>query len=95
MYWPIGQPKTYAASKHTAPAPSRNQSVSNDGLDNSSEAAQDITSQHECTDGAQHIVDIKIARGGQVFASITESALTVWQTKASVSVTVPWQHPSR
>ena len=29
------------------------------------------------------IVDIKVARGGHVFASITDTSLSVWQTKAS------------
>lgn len=106
MYWPIGAPKTYAASKQSPPERSRSEVASNDGLDAQVDATQDdniqASQQHESgsvhepfqnvssseigSPSAQEIVDVKIARGGHLFASITKSSLTVWQTKASDSI---------
>ncbi|KAL1306753.1 hypothetical protein AAFC00_005416 [Neodothiora populina] len=166
MYWPIGAPKIYAASKHTALTRGGGGGlvVCNDGLDNnantlshdddddddddddedaatstttrvnrrsnnnsndnadtsdlikSDDSNDDDTSAHRISrpatrdggeDGgqepvvndlpaapassrdsnaAQDTIDIKIARGGNVFASITRSSLTVWQTKPTAAL---------
>ena len=107
MYWPIGAPKTYAASKHVIAARSTRLVASNDGLDTTGGTKQDDgpldtgaeekqsslhgqgspaeSSPGSGSSGSQDIVDVKIARGGHIFASITDSSLTVWQTKVGPS----------
>lgn len=75
MYWPIGAPKIYAAHKHRACG--KAEVVSQDGLDESTEEGQ--------ADGhdEQEIIDVRLARGGHLFATITHSSLSIWQTKVS------------
>lgn len=83
MYWPIGAPKIYAAHKHTAR--SKGEDFSHDGLD---ESANGQAGAHD----EQEIVDIRLARGGHLFATITRSSLSIWQTKAS-RLPLPVAHP--
>ena len=102
MYWPIGAPKTYAASKHIVSTRSTRPVASDDGLDTEAVTKQDDeypgdeqeevisngqplpTSPSTTPSPSSHdIIDLKIARAGHIYASITESSLSVWQTKAS------------
>ena len=111
MYWPIGAPRIYAASKHSSIARSIDSSATDDGLDTTKPVVKQNGSSPEFEQGrspgngnvnekgtpsetfdsdtaaptSQNVVDIRIARGGHVFASITETSLTVWQTKAGHS----------
>lgn len=129
MYWPIGAPRIYAASKHELLP--KHSTTSDDGLgekpqtqeeassakngtatqdqDGDSEIGSDDrpngNSQHSSQSGADsqsrakkvksngetkqgtaddaggEIVGLKVTRSGHMFATITRSTLTVWQTK--------------
>ena len=66
MYWPLGAPKVYAAAKRRRKAPEADDS---DGEAVEAQAKK-----------AYAILGLQVARNGQVFATVTASALTIWQT---------------
>jgi hypothetical protein len=97
MYWPIGAPKTYAASKHVVRSinPSDNDDPAITPLSPDAGQLTPLVLEHEqaplehtisatATDNIaeeQEIVDIKTSRAGNIFTTITASSLSVWQTK--------------
>ena len=95
MYWPIGPPKAYALAKSRTTAPPLN---SHDGSEASrDDAPDDAVSEVEVEEekvnggsgtheGDNEILAARISRGGSVFATITRSQLTVWQTKPAVAL---------
>ena len=64
MYWPLGAPRVYAASRRKRKANG-----------NSDEQEDD-----EAEDAAANFLGLRVARNGHLFVTITETALTVWQT---------------
>jgi hypothetical protein len=126
MYWPIGAPRVYAASKHEL-----NTAISTDGADvepgkqdavastngtatRGRDGEQERESDEEIDGKAQtepdcdesdeqvlqnngllrrgsdsdpggEIVGLKLSRNGHMFATITQSTLTIWQTKVCIS----------
>ena len=66
MYWPLGAPRVYAAS--------RRRRKSGGGIDE--EKADDELEEREST----NILGLRVARRGHLFVTITHTALTVWQT---------------
>jgi hypothetical protein len=95
MYWPIGPPKAYALARHRTTTPPLN---SHDGSESSrDDAPSDTVSEEEAErekvnggsdthEGDNEILAARISRGGSVFATITRSQLTVWQTKPAVAL---------
>ena len=64
MYWPLGAPRVYAASRRKRKS-----------SDNSEEKENG-----ETEEAASRILGLRVARNGHLFITITETALTVWQT---------------
>ena len=64
MYWPLGAPRVYAASRRKR-KPSDNIDEKKNG---------------ETEEAASRILGLRVARNGHLFITITETALTVWQT---------------
>lgn len=75
-YWPISSPSVFAASKETRTQPTP---VSHDGAD---EDDGQGGVQHAEDDMAGEMVAMEVTRSGHLFATITRSTLTIWQTKA-------------
>ncbi|KAL9098869.1 MAG: hypothetical protein Q9163_005546 [Psora crenata] len=69
MYWPLGAPRIYAASRRKR----RSQATDNEEKE---------TAESEESDGV--ILDLRVARNGHLFTTITETTLTVWQTSPVV-----------
>jgi len=125
MYWPIGAPRIYAASKHHLDRPqdeeddeSEARPVIIDNIEESNGKAPDETTEVDpeeetrraapsktrkvsrrptllknaslggAVDGeiGGEIVGMKLSRTGHLFATITSSSLSIWQTKVSFSV---------
>ena len=64
MYWPLGAPRVYAASRRKRKIP------------DSGEEKED----GDAEEAASNILGLRLARNGHLFVTITETALTVWQT---------------
>lgn len=64
MYWPLGAPRVYAASRRKR-KPSENSEEKENG---------------ETEEATSRILGLRVARNGHLFITITETALTVWQT---------------
>ena len=64
MYWPLGAPRVYAATRRKRKASDNNEEKENS----------------ETEEAASHILGLRVARNGHLFITITETALTVWQT---------------
>ena len=67
MYWPIGAPRIYAASKKK-----RRYIQQRAGDEEEDEWGNE--------DASKTILGLCVSRNGHLFASITETALTIWQT---------------
>ena len=65
MYWPLGAPRIYAASRRKRKPYEANKE---DDLERESEN-KDIT-----------ILGLQVARNGHLFTTINDNTLTVWQT---------------
>ena len=66
MYWPLGAPKIYAATKRTR----KQQEVCNEEeADTEGESKEDTA-----------ILGLQVARNGHLFATITDTTLTIWQS---------------
>lgn len=77
MYWPLGAPRVYAASRRK-----RKASVSH-----KEEEETEKVDEGEAT----NILGLRVARNGHLFVTITETALTVWQTSVcNVRYRVDW-----
>jgi RAB6A-GEF complex partner protein 1 len=124
MYWPIGTPRIYAATKfnvggriaqpetHAAEGPTLKATESSDGEDSeiSNGKVQPRRDENAVSSkgrkasrrptllrtttaaGAQdeeiggEIVAMKLSRSGHLFATITSSTLSIWQTKVGYSL---------
>ena len=92
MYWPIGPPKAYALAKHRAtPSPSHSHDDSEASRDHAPDSAEEVeggklNGSSDTHEGEDEILAARISRGGSVFATITRSQLTVWQTKPAVAL---------
>ena len=67
MYWPLGAPRVYAATKSK-----RKHSL--DSNDNEDEEEQAKAKE------AAAVIGLRVSRNGQFFATITATALLIWQT---------------
>lgn len=66
MYWPLGAPRVYAADKRRWKA--------------SKASNSDAQTSRDDDEQPNTILGFRVARNGQLFATITVSALTIWQT---------------
>ena len=66
MYWPLGAPRVYAASRR------KRKSSFGNGEEKEDEDAKDRAT--------ATILGLRISRNGHLFATISETALTIWQT---------------
>ena len=64
MYWPLGTPRVYAASRRKRKIPDSGEEKEDD----------------DAEEAASNILGLRLARNGHLFVTITETALTVWQT---------------
>ena len=64
MYWPLGAPRVYAASRRKRKAAANEEEKEN----------------ADTEEAASNILGFRVARNGHIFITITETALTVWQT---------------
>lgn len=120
MYWPIGAPRTYAATKREL-LPRKKRVLSKDGLEASAEGEREAgnESARRDSDGGRSfdrarakseetirpgdlrrsrtierddhnlgnvIVDLTSSRSGQLFVTITDTTLSVWQAKPMTAV---------
>lgn len=65
MYWPLGAPKVYAASRRKRKPPVQ---------ENAKKDGEDVDRK------LTNILGLRVARNGHLFVTITEITLTVWQT---------------
>ena len=65
MYWPLGAPKVYAATRRKRKPP-----AIGDGEEESEDGKEKAT----------NILGLRVARNGHLFVTITETTMTVWQT---------------
>ena len=66
MYWPLGAPRIYAASrrKRKPHEPDKEDDTESEGETNHNTA----------------VLGLQVARNGHLFTTITDTALTVWQS---------------
>ena len=65
MYWPLGAPRVFAApKKRTSPTSNEDSSQSQD----------------DQTEEDPALLGLRVSRNGQLFATITKTALHIWQT---------------
>lgn len=67
MYWPLGAPRVYAAAKRR-----RKHSLDSNGNEDEEEQAN--------AKEATAVIGLRVSRNGQFFATITATALLIWQT---------------
>ncbi|KAF2668056.1 RIC1-domain-containing protein [Microthyrium microscopicum] len=92
MYWPIGAPRVYAASQHQLDT-SRNRrksstQLSDDGAPKARRRSSTLaldSDEKESILGAK-IIGVRLSRNGNLFVTITQSTLTLWQTKPTTVV---------
>ena len=72
MYWPLGAPRVYAASRRRRKP----------RLEADDEKADDEPENTE----SRSILGLRVARHGHLFVTITDTALTVWQTSVCAGV---------
>lgn len=65
MYWPLGAPRIYAASRRRRKAPEDDDKRSDGALVDAEDRAA--------------ILALRISRNGQLFITVTAATLTVWQ----------------
>lgn len=65
MYWPLGAPKVYAATR-------RKRKISAPGVEEDD--------REDGEEKATNLLGLRVARNGHLFVTITETTLTVWQT---------------
>ncbi len=69
MYWPLGAPRVYAATR-----PRGKLSQPNGTEDSEAEAVDR---------DAAGLLGLRVSRNGHLFATITTKTLTIWQTSVS------------
>lgn len=72
MYWPLGAPRVYAAAKRRRKGTNTNE---NDGGEGGDEDEKDFN-----VNNPSSLIGLCVARNGRLFATITNSTLTIWQT---------------
>lgn len=89
MYWPNGVPRVYAVNGPNIPiAPSSNLEESQSETSEDEQRQEEVPENPE-KDGAnpwanEPINGLCVSRGGHLFATMTESSMTIWQTKVRV-----------
>lgn len=68
MYWPLGAPKVYAATRRKRKPPSP---------EYEEDDSEDVEEKNA------NILSLRVARNGHLFVTITQTTLTVWQTSVS------------
>ncbi|KAL9636628.1 MAG: hypothetical protein Q9164_002707 [Protoblastenia rupestris] len=69
MYWPLGAPRIYAASRRKRKPP--------DASNDEKEAPED-------GQNGENILGLRVGRNGHLFTTITETTLTIWQASPVV-----------
>lgn len=88
-YWPISSPSVFAATKENRP---KNAHRSDDGVAEDArakangDASETSEDKHFAEDHVSgEICAVEVTRSGHMFATITRSTLTIWQTKVCLS----------
>ena len=68
MYWPLGAPRVYAATKGRR----KKSSSSSDNIEDEEEQAK--------AKEAAAVLGLRVSRNGQFFTTITSTTLLIWQT---------------
>lgn len=71
MYWPLGAPRVYAATKGRR----KKSSNSADNIEDEEEKAEQTKANEDAA-----ILGLRVSRNGQFFATITSTTLLIWQT---------------
>lgn len=74
MYWPLGAPRVYAAAKRRRKGSNRNENDGGEGGDEDEKEVNDSDS------NSSALIGLCVARNGRLFATITNTSLTIWQT---------------
>ena len=82
-YWPISSPSVFAATKESTPQQGTTR-ISHDGAaaDEDDSDGQSSAQHGQEDDMAGEVLAMEVTRSGHMFATITRSTLTIWQTKA-------------
>lgn len=76
MYWPLGAPRVYTVNKLR-----KTSALASDGDQSSNESVVED----------KVIRGLQVSRNGHLFATITETSLTIWQTSVRyISFVVYW-----
>ena len=67
MYWPLGAPRVYAATKGR-----RKNRTASDGHEDDEEQAK--------ADEAPAVLGLRVSRNGQFIATLTATTLIIWQS---------------
>ena len=70
MYWPLGAPRIYAAAKKRRKIPEADEK-------------DDDKEKGKVKEGAA-IIALRVSRNGQLFATVTATTLTLWQTSVRI-----------
>src|ERR1700749_3701818 len=98
MYWPCGVPRIYA-DDGPEPVAANGEDIwrnkESDGPTAGQEQSSDqVTRQHPQPDQdvgrPEFLLDLQVARLDHIFATITESSLTIWQSRVSDPEFPPW-----
>ncbi len=73
MYWPVGAPRVYAASRSRRKLATR---ATRNGSDGSEEEAEDKDT--------TVLLGLRVSRSGRLFSTITAKTLAIWQTSVSL-----------
>ena len=73
MYWPLGAPRIYAATKH------RRKPIKAAG-GNDEDVDDDDDDEGTQNENPSALLGIRVSRNGHLFATITANALAIWQT---------------
>lgn len=93
MYWPLGAPRSYAASQKV-PSQERSgevneqhvKSTTNGGHDSDSVTSVAVPAESDARKDEGHddnLIGVRLARGGSLFATWTACRVTFWQAKVS------------
>ena len=66
MYWPLGAPRIYVSGRKRRKV--------------AQQSSEDHEPEDDREDGLKHVLGLRVSRSGHLFATITETALIIWQT---------------
>lgn len=97
MYWPNGVPRVYAVNGPGIPRASSNEDAkpesesSEEQIKTSLESNGPDESPTKPGWAGEAITGLCVARGGHIFATMTESSIAIWQTRVGIRSLFPWR----